>query len=145
MSHPSPRWTRYVAPTSARAKRPFKSLLKPWLAHGSARRKKPGLIFSLSVGPCGGCWARNSGGGAPTVWFYLSSQTVDLSANLENFRLRRSFARGPAPSTPVLEESLDFEAGRGKKEGFLNLISSGPMWSNVGPMWPLPRLSLIHI
>ena len=48
-------------------------------------------------------------------------------------------ARGPAPSTPVLEESLDFEVGRGKKEGFLNLVSSGPMWSNVGPMWPLPR------
>ena len=64
----------YVAPTSARAKRPFKSLLKPWLAHGSARRIKPSLIFSLSVGPCGGCWARNSGGGAPTVRFYLSSQ-----------------------------------------------------------------------
>ena len=61
------------------------------------------------------------------------------SANLEKFRLRRSFARGPAPSTPVLEEPLDFEAGREKKEGFLNLISSGPMWSNVGPMWPLPR------
>ena len=43
------------------------------------------------------------------------------------------------PTAPVLEGSLDFEAGRGKKEGFLNLISSGPMWSNVGPMWPLPR------
>ena len=101
----------YVAPTSARAKRPFKSLLKPWLAHGSARRIKPGLIFSLSIGPFGGYWARNSGGGAPTVWFYLSSQTVDLSANLENFRLRRSFARGPAPSTPALKRIDDFGGG----------------------------------
>ena len=63
------------------------------------------------------------------------------SANLGKFRLRRSFARGPAPSTPVLEESLDFEAGREKKEGFLNLISSGPMWSNVGPMLVLCGLS----
>ena len=50
--------------THSRAKRPFKSLLKPWLAHGSARRIKPGLISSLAVGPCGGCWARNSGVGA---------------------------------------------------------------------------------
>ena len=36
--------TAYVAPTSARAGRPFKSLLKPRLAHASARRIKPGLI-----------------------------------------------------------------------------------------------------
>jgi hypothetical protein len=44
----------YVAPTSARAKRLFKSLLKPQLAHGSAPLFKPGLILALSVGPCGG-------------------------------------------------------------------------------------------
>ena len=37
---------RYVAPTSARAERPFKSLLKPRLAHAGARRIKPGLIFA---------------------------------------------------------------------------------------------------
>jgi hypothetical protein len=39
--------SEYVAPTSARAERPFKSLLKPRLAHASARRIKPGLIFAL--------------------------------------------------------------------------------------------------
>eukprot|EP01046_Picozoa_sp_COSAG06_P030053 COSAG06_NODE_2833_length_6205_cov_3.583361_5_plen_65_part_01 len=33
------------------------------------------------------------------------------NANLENFRLRRSFARGPAPSTPVLKRIDDFGGG----------------------------------
>ena len=50
----NPRGGIYVAPTSARAKRLFKSLLKPQLAHGSAPLFKPGLILALSVGPCGG-------------------------------------------------------------------------------------------
>ena len=86
---------------------------------------------------CGGLeWSKaNFGRAGPGPRWDLAWR----SANLEKFRLRRSFARGPAPSTPVLEESLDFEARRGKKRDFFILISSGPMWSNVGPMWPLPR------
>ena len=110
-------------------------LVQPWTTRSKVGPMSPSVVQGRPF--CGGLeWSKaNFGRAGPGPRWDLAWR----SANLEKFRLRRSFARGPAPSTPVLEESLDFEAGRGKKEGFLNLISSGPMWSNVGPMWPLPR------
>ena len=110
-------------------------LVQPWTTRSKVGPMSPSVVQGRPF--CGGLeWSKaNFGRAGPGPRWDLAWR----SANLEKFRLRRSFARGPAPSTPVLEESLDFEAGREKKEGFLNLISSGPMWSNVGPMWPLPR------
>ena len=111
------------------------ALVQPWTTWSKVGPMSPSVVQGRPF--CGGLeWSKaNFGRAGPGPRWDLAWR----SANLEKFRLRRSFARGPAPSTPVLEESLDFEAGREKKEGFLNLISSGPMWSNVGPMWPLPR------
>ena len=111
------------------------ALVQPWTTRSKVGPVSPSVVQGRPF--CGGLeWSKaNFGRAGPGPRWDLAWR----SANLEKFRLRRSFARGPAPSTPVLEESLDFEAGCGKKEGFLNLISSGPMWSNVGPMWPLPR------
>ena len=79
---------------------------------------------------CGGLeWSKaNFGRAGPGPRWDLAWR----SANLEKFRLRRSFARGPAPSTPVLEESLDFEARRGKKEGF---FYPHFIWSYVVQCW----------
>eukprot|EP01047_Picozoa_sp_COSAG01_P091573 COSAG01_NODE_23144_length_827_cov_0.711538_1_plen_158_part_00 len=79
---------------------------------------------------CGGLeWSKaNFGRAGPGPRWDLAWR----SANLEKFRLRRSFARGPAPSTPVLEESLDFEARRGKKEGFFHPHF---IWSYVVQCW----------
>ena len=110
-------------------------LVQPWTTRSKVGPMSPSVVQGRPF--CGGLeWSKaNFGRAGPGPRWDLAWR----SANLEKFRLRRSFARGPAPSTPVLEEPLDFEAGREKKEGFLNLISSGPMWSNVGPMWPLPR------
>ena len=111
-------------------------LVQPWTTRSKVGPMSPSVVQGRPF--CGGLeWSKaNFGRAGPGPRWDLAWR----SANLEKFRLRRSFARGPAPSTPVLEESLDFEARRGKKEGFFFiLISSGPMWSNVGPMWPLPR------
>ena len=110
-------------------------LVQPWTTRSKVGPMSPSVVQGRPF--CGGLeWSKaNFGRAGPGPRWDLAWR----SANLEKFRLRRSFARGPAPSTPVLEEPLDFEAGREKKEGFLNLISSGPMWSSVGPMWPLPR------
>ena len=109
-------------------------LVQPWTTRSKVGPMSPSVVQGRPF--CGGLeWSKaNFGRAGPGPRWDLAWR----SANLEKFRLRRSFARGPAPSTPVLEESLDFEAGRGKKEGFFlssfHLRSSGPMWSNVGPM-----------
>ena len=120
---------------SRRVSAAISALVQPWTTRSKVGPMSPSVVQGRPF--CGGLeWSKaNFGRAGPGPRWDLAWR----SANLEKFRLRRSFARGPAPSTPVLEEPLDFEAGREKKRDFFLLISSGPMWSNVGPMWPLPR------
>jgi hypothetical protein len=78
----------YVAPTSARAGRPFKSLLKPRLAHASARRIKPGLIFA----PCLEEKALGRNGFSKKFWLRRGSNSVPFA-----------FCRGAFLFRPICE------------------------------------------
>ena len=103
-------------------------LVQPWTTWSKVGPMPPSVVQGRPF--CGGLdWSKVIFGRAgPGPRWDLAWR----SANLEKFRLRRSFARGPAPSTPVLEESLDFEARRGKKEGF---FYPHFIWSYVVQCW----------
>ena len=103
-------------------------LVQPWTTRSKVGPMSPSVVQGRPF--CGGLeWSKaNFGRAGPGPRWDLAWR----SANLEKFRLRRSFARGPAPSTPVLEESLDFEARRGKKEGFFHPHF---IWSYVVQCW----------
>ena len=103
-------------------------LVQPWTTRSKVGPMSPSVVQGRPF--CGGLeWSKaNFGRAGPGPRWDLAWR----SANLEKFRLRRSFARGPAPSTPVLEESLDFEARRGKKEGF---FYPHFIWSYVVQCW----------
>ena len=104
------------------------ALVQPWTTWSKVGPMSPSVVQGRPF--CGGLeWSKaNFGRAGPGPRWDLAWR----SANLEKFRLRRSFARGPAPSTPVLEESLDFEARRGKKEGF---FYPHFIWSYVVQCW----------
>ena len=113
-------------------------LVQPWTTRSKVGPMSPSVVQGRPF--CGGLeWSKaNFGRAGPGPRWDLAWR----SANLEKFRLRRSFARGPAPSTPVLEESLDFEARRGKKEGFLSsfhLVLCGPMLVLCGLSHAIPN------
>ena len=83
------------------------ALVQPWTTRSKVGPMSPSVVQGRPF--CGGLeWSKaNFGRAGPGPRRDLAWR----SANLENFRLRRSFARGPAPSTPVLKRIDDFGGG----------------------------------
>ena len=83
------------------------ALVQPWTTRSKVGPMSPSVVQGRPF--CGGLeWSKaNFGRAGPGPRWDLAWR----SANLENFRLRRSFARGPAPSTPVLKRIDDFGGG----------------------------------
>ena len=103
----------YVAPTSARAKRLFKSLLKPQLAHGSAPLFKPGLILA----PCLEEKALGRNGFSKKFWLRRGSNSVPFAFCPCAFPFLANLRRGKFWQPECL--SLNFACARRASQNHL--------------------------